>query len=147
MAEPVPGWYPDPDNQAQQRYWDGSRWTEDRIAAAPPPAPPSDAPPPAGWYPDPEGEPETVRYWDGTRWTEDRAPYSSTRTATGPNAVRTNDSLVAAGYILSLLIPIVGIVIGAILIQRQDRHGRWILALSLFFIAVFVTIGSLSGSG
>jgi hypothetical protein len=23
-----PGWYPDPAGSAQQRYWDGTRWTE-----------------------------------------------------------------------------------------------------------------------
>ena len=30
-----PGWYPDPQNPGQQRYWDGSAWA----AAAAPPAP------------------------------------------------------------------------------------------------------------
>jgi uncharacterized protein YlxW (UPF0749 family) len=25
---PQPGWYPDPTNQAEQRYWDGTSWTE-----------------------------------------------------------------------------------------------------------------------
>ena len=26
---PEPGWYPDPANPAQQRYWDGSNWSEE----------------------------------------------------------------------------------------------------------------------
>src|SRR5215210_5016513 len=25
---PAPGWYPDPSRRFEQRYWDGSRWTE-----------------------------------------------------------------------------------------------------------------------
>lgn len=27
-AEEGPGWYPDPDDPAQQRYWDGNEWGE-----------------------------------------------------------------------------------------------------------------------
>jgi hypothetical protein len=30
---PPAGWYPDPDNAAAQRYWDGSQWTENRSPA------------------------------------------------------------------------------------------------------------------
>lgn len=29
------GWYPDPENQDRERYWDGSQWTEDTPAPAP----------------------------------------------------------------------------------------------------------------
>ena len=25
---PPAGWYPDPSKQFEQRYWDGSQWTE-----------------------------------------------------------------------------------------------------------------------
>ena len=42
MTHPA-GWYPDPSNQAQQRYWDGQTWTEHTQSAAqmPPPAVPA----------------------------------------------------------------------------------------------------------
>jgi hypothetical protein len=45
---PPAGWYADPDNSAQQRYWDGSTWTEerqDRVESPPPPPPPPMASP------------------------------------------------------------------------------------------------------
>lgn len=43
---PTPaGWYPDPEQAGQQRYWDGAQWTEHRAPLAPTYQPPS--------YPDP----------------------------------------------------------------------------------------------
>jgi hypothetical protein len=36
-ASAGPGWYPDPEDPAAQRFWDGARWTEAR-APIPPPA-------------------------------------------------------------------------------------------------------------
>ncbi len=42
MGLAPPGWYPDPSGPPGQRYWDGSNWTEHRVAAPPPPpAPPA----------------------------------------------------------------------------------------------------------
>ncbi|HVQ88472.1 MAG TPA: DUF2510 domain-containing protein [Actinomycetes bacterium] len=29
---PRPGWYPDPECQGYQRYWNGQQWTEHRAA-------------------------------------------------------------------------------------------------------------------
>jgi hypothetical protein len=34
MTQPPAAWYPDPENVAQQRYWDGTQWTEHRAPAA-----------------------------------------------------------------------------------------------------------------
>jgi hypothetical protein len=61
-ATAAPGWYPDPDVLGGQRYWDGSRWTDQTV-------PPAPAGPPPGWYPDPYGGTDQ-RYWDGGQWTD-----------------------------------------------------------------------------
>ena len=40
MTEPTPaGWYPDPENSGQQRYWDGNAWTENFTPGGASPAP------------------------------------------------------------------------------------------------------------
>jgi hypothetical protein len=157
---PPAGWYEDPDDGALQRFWDGSRWTSSRMPrneSVPlegeelPPAPryasdtiappsattsPGDGLPAAAWYADPEN-PGGMRYWDGAGWTEHRTDYVA-----APPKKPVSEGMVAAGYILAFLFPIVGVVIGVIVMNRGNGHGRWILALSLLFIAVFVLIGS-----
>jgi uncharacterized protein len=40
----APGWYPDPQNPGAQRYWDGTRWTE-QVSGAQAPAPTAPATP------------------------------------------------------------------------------------------------------
>jgi uncharacterized membrane protein YhaH (DUF805 family) len=37
---PEAGWYDDPEHPTQLRYWDGTRWTEERRASDVPPPPP-----------------------------------------------------------------------------------------------------------
>jgi len=159
-AKPPPaGWYEDPDDGALQRFWDGSRWTSSRMPRTeavplegqePAPLPPtrysSDVPAPAtpggglpaaAWYADPEN-PQGMRYWDGARWTENRTDYLA-----APPKKEVGEGMVAVGYLTSFLFPIVGVVIGVILMHRDNRHGRWILGLSMVFIAVFIVVGSL----
>lgn len=49
MTDIPAGWYPNPDNGAQERYWDGTNWTEQfrpsPQAVVPPPPPMVGAPP------------------------------------------------------------------------------------------------------
>jgi hypothetical protein len=62
-VSPIAGWYADPSDAAQLRWWDGTRWTDDTRAqvphTAPPPpgatATPPPTPPPAGPDPSPPG--------------------------------------------------------------------------------------------
>ena len=84
MTTPA-AWHPDPTGRHEQRYWDGSQWTEhvsdagqvssdpvdggapaQQSAAA---ATPTATDQPADWYPDPSGRHE-LRYHDGTTWTD-----------------------------------------------------------------------------
>jgi len=59
MSEPTPpasaDWYPDPQDPAQERYWDGIAWTGDvrspEGSAMIPPPPPPPPPPPAAARP------------------------------------------------------------------------------------------------
>lgn len=44
MTTPEPGWYPDPTDAAQQRWWDGAAWTSESL---PVPAPPASPPAPS----------------------------------------------------------------------------------------------------
>jgi hypothetical protein len=163
-AKPPPaGWYVDPDDGALQRFWDGSRWTNSRmprnegipletevIDEPPPetgfasdrPQTPDAAPaaetglPPAAWYADPEN-PAGMRYWDGARWTEHRTDYLP-----APPKKPVSEGMVAAGYITAVLIPIVGVVIGVILVGRDNRHGKWVLAIAVLLMLTFFVIGN-----
>ena len=67
----------------------------------------------------------------------------------GPGASR----LIVAGYILAVVFPIVGFVIGVVLVNRSDkreiRHGIWMIAISVlaaFILFVGLTVVS-HGSG
>lgn len=151
---PPAGWYQDPDDEALQRFWNGSRWTNSRMplntgvalegdpepepipAATIPAAGPGAEPdqlPPAAWYADPDNA-TGMRYWDGAKWTDHRTNYR----AEPASARASSDGLVVAGYVLSFMLPIAGIVVGALLIGRGSQHGRWVLALSIIFIALFI---------
>src|SRR4051812_27019284 len=50
---PPAGWYADPEDPSQQRYWDGSTWTEHRVPGPPPAAQPPSADP---WTSQPTGQ-------------------------------------------------------------------------------------------
>ena len=85
----------------------------------------------AGWYADPEMA-GTQRYWDGEKWTDNVAP------AAAPPAryEDTSDGLVVAGYLTAVLFPIVGFIIGIILITR-GRSGHGVAMMVIAVIAVF----------
>jgi hypothetical protein len=97
MSTVLAGWYADPENPGQLRWWNGNEWTEHFHPRGPDSieagwyddpnvpnarrfwdgatwtdhyeAPPDQAPAPPGWYPDAEN-PNVDRYWDGAAWTD-----------------------------------------------------------------------------
>jgi len=90
MRDVGAGWFLDPHEPNQVRYWDGGQWTHhvhpirgDDIASAGDSWPDSslESPrhdggyeaPPEGWYLDPKDS-ALQRYWDGVQWTEWRRP-------------------------------------------------------------------------
>lgn len=92
--------------------------------------------PGAGWYPDP-ADPKTNRYWDGEKWTESRAPSSTVKAEKAEGAD-------IAGYVLAVLFPIVGFIIGLVRLNRS-RHGIWIIVTSI--VAFFIWIAIFASSG
>jgi thiol:disulfide interchange protein len=64
--------------------------------------------------------------------------------------------LVVAGYILAVVLPLAGLVIGVILINRSEartvKQGVWMIAVSvvatfLFFVVLIVGVHSTGGEG
>jgi hypothetical protein len=104
--------------------------------------PPPPQMPPPNWYADPEMA-NTQRYWDGSAWTEHRAPG-------GPGGPKDNGGLITVGWLGALFFPLVGLVIGLVLMERGEKNqGGWITAVSaawfvLAAILFFVLIGSSS---
>jgi hypothetical protein len=92
-------------------------------------------PPNAGWYPDPELA-HTQRYWDGSKWTDQRAPIEQ----------GASDGLVTAGYVTAVILPLVGFVLGFVLIARKrEAHGFACVILSI--VAAVVASILLIGNG
>lgn len=81
--------------------------------------------PPAGWYPDPLHNTKQ-RYWNGHEW-EQHAHASG---------------LVTVGYLLAVLMPAIGFVIGVIAATRTDEpatkvHGPYIVLASVLCAGVW----------
>lgn len=114
-----------------------------------------------GWYVDPESG-EVLRFWNGSEWTDqtrqpDRpiedyqaaeeqlaaarsAPAVRQQTAAEFNeANRENnmDAAETAGYCLAVFLPIIGLILGFVLVGRSSKHGIWIVLLSLFCGFIF----------
>jgi hypothetical protein len=127
------------------------------------------APLAASWYPDPTGRHEQ-RYWDGTRWTDhvstggqtkvDALDGSTARTAdvqqqqqrqtvtTGASsgAAPFSGGVYAALIIATVLLGIVGVIVGAINLKHPARRGQAqvLLVLGIIVIVVYV-LASASG--
>ncbi|MEI6694389.1 MAG: DUF2510 domain-containing protein [Actinomycetes bacterium] len=133
------GMYPDPENPAQLRYWDGNSWGSPGSVAPTPPPPSQTQQPepniqqsntPAGWYADPEN-PTQRRYWDGIQWTssvEQPAPTALPPVVATPPQVavvtqRRSNSLAPWALVLSIFIGLPGLILGFIALKQINTAG------------------------
>lgn len=143
-------WYADPyGSSTALRWWDGRKWTaeirETSVAEdATSPSPPRGSA--QGWYDVPD-RPDTKCYWDGQRWTGDHAPSISLTPRSAPTATAERESagtLVVAGYITAVLIPLVGFVLGIVATTRPAkataRQGPWIIVLSVVAFVIYLAL-------
>ncbi len=125
---PGPGWFPDPDGSGGQRYFDGTAWTEHRVApVAPPPIPPYPAHP--GYAPNPGYAP----YRGYTPWAPPWKGAHLGRPHSGPGALsdpgrrlgaRLLDGLLGVGVfavLAGITIPIVAPHVGPLFPRTPDN--------------------------
>ena len=83
---------------------------------------------PAGWY-DAPGSPGWKRFWNGQKWT---LKVIQTERAPKNNAAPDPDGgLVIAGWITAVIIPIIGFIIGIILLAKSKMSGLFCMILSI----------------
>lgn len=108
---------------------------------------------PAGWYDDPDGG-GGKRYFDGTQWTEDRAPAGDPAAGTAPYAAPATTAdgkstevtgVIIAGYVLAVLIPIIGLIIGFTQMNKNVHGTRVIIVSVAVMVLSFLLILSSGG--
>lgn len=94
------------------------------VQGSPEASPAGTAMPQAGWYDDPS-VPGQQRYWDGAQWTANvfnpASPYSAATGTAQPQPV--GSGVIIAGWVGAVLFPIVGLVIGILIMSRQKGSG------------------------
>lgn len=89
---------------------------------------------PAGWYADPTMV-GTQRYWDGSSWSDHVAPGIpqpvAAAAAVPAAADGPSDGVIVAGWITAVVLPIVGFIIGCVLLSKRPGHGVPIMVLAV----------------
>jgi hypothetical protein len=116
--------------------------------------------PPAGWYDDPKMV-NTRRYWDGQKWTEHRQEVSPpaplipgvARNVEMPVIFQSPRSLLTAqgneartlfrwGLAMAILFPIIGFIIGIILLGKRATWGVRVMILSILMAAIYLSLAT-----
>ena len=115
----------------------------------------SDSPLP-GWY---EIEGKKMYYrgeeggWDLASAIPVQTPAQSGQVAPQQPASGVGSGLIAAGWVFSFLLPLLGVILGVIIMGRQagtrESSGKWIIGVSIgmMVLGVIVAVASSSGGG
>ena len=101
---------------------------------------------PAGWYADP-ANPHAKRYWDGAAWTQHIAAGTA---PTAQHGSSVSTGLVVAGYLLAILTPVIGLILGIVAIKKHNgngtNHGVWIVVTACAAFVVYLLLMVAAGS-
>lgn len=103
---------------------------------------------PAGWYPDPSMV-NTERYWDGHRWTGQVAPSGTLPShQTRPDAGATEPAqgsfgLFVFGLFSALFLPLIGFVIGVILLTKPRSEAAGVACMILSLVGFMIMASAL----
>jgi TIR domain/Protein of unknown function (DUF2510) len=123
-AAAAASWYPDPTGRYEQRYWDGSRWTDHVSTGGQPTVDAVDGTPKTAG--------DTTKAAGPTRQTSTAAPSAST-----PGAPFSGGAY-AALIVATLFVGIVGVIVGAINLKHPGRRGQAQLLLWLGIASMIV---------
>lgn len=89
-----------------------------------------------GWYPRAD-MPGTQGYWDGAKWSDQVAPLPVAAPTGLPDSPGVSSGIETLGWICAILLPIVGFVIGIVMISKGQGRGAgmMILAIAAFYFA------------
>jgi hypothetical protein len=97
-----------------------------------------------GWYPRPDMS-GTQGYWDGAKWTGEVVPMAP---STGATTQAVSSRVETIGWITAILMPIVGFIIGIVMLGKGQGRGVGMIVLALVAFYVFYqSILNSSGSG
>jgi len=96
------------------------------------------------FYQDPN-DPTVDRYWDGEYWTESRTPHQARAPQGTSQKEEKADGTIVIGYVMAVLMPLIGFIIGLTQINK-NRHGIWVLLVSVVAFIIWLAIISSSGS-
>jgi hypothetical protein len=105
----------------------------------------SSSSPPPGWFRD-SSQPSGWRYWTGEGWADENGHGSAARVRRETPATSPDSTLVVLGLLLGLFVPVVGVVLGFVLMAK-DRFGEGLMVVAVSavgFLAWFGLLGGLS---